>query len=233
MGTIDTMSGIGLYNETSLHNAIKEIYAKGMYPTEVECDGYVIDVIVENELIEIQTRSYSSIKTKLATLLKNHKIRLVYPLIVEKHIRVLDKMGKKILHERRSPKRGRRLDVLNELIYIPHLLSHKNFTLDVLSVNVLETRCDDGKGSWRRKGVRIAGRELTNIIKTETFTDLESFRSLLPLNLSNEFSSRSLKEDHGVSPRIVNKMLYVLDRSGAIQKIRKDGNLHIYTTINS
>ncbi len=59
------MSGIGLLNEKPLHASLKEWYAQPGDRFEQPVDGYVVDVVREGLLLEIQTANFSSIKTKM------------------------------------------------------------------------------------------------------------------------------------------------------------------------
>jgi hypothetical protein len=56
------MSGIGLLNEKPLHASLKQWYARPGDRFEVPVDGFVIDVVRDDLLIEIQTRNFSSLK---------------------------------------------------------------------------------------------------------------------------------------------------------------------------
>jgi len=59
------------------------------------------------------------------------------------------------LGRRRSPKKGSIFEVFKELVSIPSLIAKAGFSLEVLLIREEEFRCDDGKGSWRRKGKSI------------------------------------------------------------------------------
>lgn len=71
------MSGIGLLNERPLHASLKQWYAQPGDQFEVAVDGFVIDIVRDDLLLEIQTGSFASIKSKLATLVQSHQIRLI------------------------------------------------------------------------------------------------------------------------------------------------------------
>ena len=71
---------IGTYQEKSLHAALKDWYASPGDLTEHPVDGYVVDLVRGNELIEIQTRNFAAIKRKLSQLLEEHPVRLVHPI---------------------------------------------------------------------------------------------------------------------------------------------------------
>ena len=65
--------------EQSLHEQLKEYYAMETGDVESVLGDYRVDVIRGDLLIEIQTRSFSSIRDKLAKLVKDHHVRLVHP----------------------------------------------------------------------------------------------------------------------------------------------------------
>ena len=68
------MIQIGTLNEGPLHASIKEWYKKGGDKQEVEVDGYIIDLVRGDQLIEIQTANFSQISRKIVRLTK------LYPL---------------------------------------------------------------------------------------------------------------------------------------------------------
>ena len=134
---------IGTQNEGSLHASLKEYYRQPGDICEGHVDGYLIDVIQPGRLVEIQTRNFSAIKGKLANLLQNHKVQLVHPITVRRHIlRVAPETGE-VLSRRKSPKRGSIYDLFAELVSIPHLLLHPNLTMEAALVVEEEIRCDD------------------------------------------------------------------------------------------
>jgi len=76
------MSRIGTLQETSLHAALKDWYARPGDRLEALLEGvpvtktvYHIDIIRQNQLIEIQTGNFSALKPKLKTLLPKYNVR--------------------------------------------------------------------------------------------------------------------------------------------------------------
>jgi hypothetical protein len=57
-----SQNGIGTLQETSLHSALKAWYARPGDRFEVFIDGFYIDIVRSELLIEIQTRNFSAIK---------------------------------------------------------------------------------------------------------------------------------------------------------------------------
>ncbi|HUV54163.1 MAG TPA: hypothetical protein VMW03_03050, partial [Candidatus Krumholzibacteriaceae bacterium] len=79
--------------EQSLHNQLKERYTGEDAVVEATVDGYVVDVVRDGLLIEVQTGNFSAIKDKLRDLLGNHRVRLVHPVPRIKWIIRLDGHG--------------------------------------------------------------------------------------------------------------------------------------------
>jgi len=122
----------GFGNERSLHSAVKGWIAEPGDRFEVEVDGFVVDIVRGDLLIEVQTRNFSAIRGKLDALVKKHKVRLVYPIAMRKRIVQVDGASGKPTRRRRSPKRGKLIDVFDELVRIPWLVKDANFELEVL-----------------------------------------------------------------------------------------------------
>ena len=91
--------------ESSLHSRLKTFYTLDGGSTEIWVDGYIIDVVKSQELIEIQTGNFSALKTKLGNLLPVHRIRIVLPIPLEKFI-ILRDVDQNLISRRRSPKKG-------------------------------------------------------------------------------------------------------------------------------
>lgn len=80
------MPGIGLLNEKPLHAALKKWYAQPGDRFEVAVDGFVIDLVRDDLLLEIQTRNFAAMKSKLQRLTSAHRVRVIYPIAHEKWI---------------------------------------------------------------------------------------------------------------------------------------------------
>jgi hypothetical protein len=200
--------------ESSLHAAIKSWYAQPGDSIEALVDGYVIDIRRGKLLIEIQTRSFSSLRPKLETLLSQYPVHLVHPIAVEKWI-IRSENGR-VTQRRKSPKHGRSEHMFKELVYIPHLLFNPNFTLQILYTEEEETWVNDGSGSWRRKGWRIADRRLIGVRSSQTFCSADDYRSILPPSLPAAFTTSDLARQARLSRRLAQKMAYTLRASGIL-----------------
>jgi len=215
------MNGIGTLQENSLHAALKNWYAQPGDQLESMVDGYVIDLVRGAQLVEVQTAHFSSIKRKLVKLLENHPVRLVYPIPSEKWILSISGDGDTVLGRRKSPKHGRVTDVFQELVRIPKLVQHPNFTLEVILIREEVVWREDGCGSWRRKGRSIADRRLLEVISRFMFTRPDDFRVFIPTDLPQIFTVRDLAR-HTKQPRyLAGKMAYCLREMGVIELVGK------------
>jgi len=216
--------GIGLENERSLHAAIKEWYSLPGDRFEVRVGGYIIDIVRDDLLIEIQTRNFAAIREKLRTLVESHRVQLVHPIAQEKWIVRIAPSDNRVIGRRKSPKRGKLTGLFDELVRIPDLINNPSFSLVILMVRVDEIRCPDGKGSWRRKGVSIVDTQLGDVVEKVVFMGRHDFLRLIPEGLGKPFSNRGLAEKLGIRLRQARRMTYCLRKMGLIENVGKRGN---------
>lgn len=221
--------GINIKNEGSLHNQIKHWYGKKGDRFEVKVGGYIIDIVRNNQLIEIQTGNFGAIKNKIKALLKeNYPVRLVYPICKEKWIITVEKDGE-MISKRKSPKKGDFLNVFDELLRCPELMNEQKFSLEVLLINAQEIRCKDGKGSWRRRGLSIIDRYLLDVIESKIFINKEELISFLPKDLPQPFTNKMLSHHLSINNSKATKITYCLKKMNCIETIGKKGNAILYT----
>ncbi len=175
---------IGLQNEKPLHAALKIWYARSGDRFEVPVDGYQVDIVRRRRLIEIQTKSFASIKPKLTALLVGHSIRLVYPIPRDKWVVRLADDGDCRLSSRRSPKHGGWVDVFHELVSFPGLMTAGGFSLELLLVEEEELRRHDPRRGWRRKGWVVEERRLVAVVDRLLLTRPEDVAGVLPASLA-------------------------------------------------
>jgi hypothetical protein len=213
------VKSIGTLQENSLHAALKTWYAQPGDQLESVVDGYVIDLVRGEQLVEVQTAHFSAIKRKLVKLLENHPVRLVYPIPSEKWILRISGDGATVLGRRKSPKRGRVRDVFQELVRIPKLVQHPNFTLEVILIREEVVWQEDGRGSWRRKGRSIADRRLLEVMSRFIFDRPDDFRVFIPTDLPQIFTVRDLEKLSEQPRNLARKMAYCLREMGVIELV--------------
>jgi hypothetical protein len=215
------MTTIGSLNERPLHAALKEWYRRDGDLVEAPLDGFVVDLVRDGLLIEIQTRGFSSMRRKFDCLLDSHSMRLVHPVAAEKWIVKLDADGRQV-SRRRSPKRGIAADVCEELVSFPSLLSHPNFTLEIALVAEEEVRRPDVKRGWRRGGFAIEERRLVDVLETVELGSPAELLRLLPEGLPDPFTTTDLAEGLGRSRHLAQEVAYCLRESGAVSTAGRD-----------
>ncbi len=220
-------NGIGTLAEKSLHAGIKAWYGRAGDRFEVAVDGFVIDIMRGEQLVEIQTGNFGALKRKLPRLLENYELLLLYPVAAEKWIVRQTAVGEPV-SRRKSPKRGQIADVFRELVYIPHLLAHPHLTIGVLLTQQEEILRDDGQGSWRRKRWSIHDRRLLEVAQMETFADPVDFLRLLPGDLARPFTNKQLAAALHIRPNLAQRMTYTLSRCQALQVTGKQGNAYLF-----
>jgi hypothetical protein len=221
------MSGIGLLNEKPLHAALKQWYARPGDRFEVAVGGFVIDIVRDDLLIEIQAGNFSSIKSKLTSLVLSHQVRLIYPVVQEKWIIHAASGACGRVSRRKSPRRGRVEDLFRELVSIPQLLSNRNFSLEVLMIRAEELRRFEGKRRWRRRGWSIEARRLLEVLDQRVFLELADWRGVLPEGLTS-FTAGDLANAMGMRGDLAQKMVYCLRNGNVIDVIGKRGQAHLY-----
>ena len=221
------MSGIGTLNEKPLHASLKEWYAEPGDQFEVAVDGFQIDIVRDDLLLEIQTRGFASIKRKMATLVRSHPVRLIYPVAEEKWIVKMPVDEHDEVTRRKSPKRGRMEDMFREMVSFPKLLTNSNFSLEVLLTREEEQRRYEENRHWRRRGWATEERRLLEVVGRRVFENPADWGALIPEELE-QFTTRDLAEAKGMRVSLAQKMAYCLRNVGVIQLTGKRGRANLY-----
>lgn len=221
------MPGIGLLNEKPLHASLKEWYALPGDRFEVPVDGFVIDIVRDDLLIEIQTGNFASIKAKLTNLVRSHRVRLIYPIVQEKWIvRSATRGGNEVIR-RKSPKQGRIEDLFWELVSIPHLLLNPNFSFEVLMIRGEEVRRYSDVKRRVRRGWLLEGRRLLDVLDQRSFAQSRDWLHFLPDGLES-FTTSDLAERMNTGRELAQKIAYCLREARMIELIGKRGRANLY-----
>ncbi|MFC1920304.1 hypothetical protein ACFLYQ_01110 [Chloroflexota bacterium] len=223
---------IGTLNEKLLHKALKQWYAESNDLFEVSIDGFVVDIVRGDLLIEIQTRNFRAIKRKLERLLVNHRVRLVYPIPFEKWIIKRPKDEDGPVSRRKSPKRGGFEHVFDELVSFPQLLINPNFSLELLLIQEEEVRRYDGTHGWRRRAWVTFERRLLKVIEQRILLSPADMSVFIPSELDDSFTTADFAASIAKSRRFAQKMVYCLRLMGCITPVGKRANSILYARLN-
>lgn len=214
---------IGTLREKPLHASLKRWYARPGDRIEVPVGGYVIDLVRDDVLIEIQTRGFSSMKSKVAALLEaGHAIRIVHSIPVDRWIVKID--GDTELSRRRSPKHGHVTDVFGELVGLSDHIAHPGLSIEVLMTIEEECRHHQPGKAWRRNGWVVDERRLVEVLESIPLDDVADLVALLPRDLPEPFTTTDIAAGLGRPRRIGQQMAYCLRAAGAIEMVGKQGN---------
>ena len=225
---------INTYNEGSLHAALKLRYAGDDGELEVPVDGYIVDIVRDGLLIEVQTASFSSMRRKLGALVESHPVLLVHP--VPQRTWIVKAPKPDALagtpdakpSRRLSPKRGSVLTLFDELVSFPTLMAHPNFAIDVVLTLEDQLRHYDRRRAWRRRGWVIDDRVLLEVVETRRFSDPADFLSLLPDDLPPRFTTADLASLLRLPRRLAQRMAYCLRELDLIHELSRSGRGVVY-----
>ncbi|HEY6013978.1 MAG TPA: hypothetical protein VIU37_08220, partial [Candidatus Limnocylindrales bacterium] len=192
-------------------------------------DGFVIDVVGPDELVEIQTASFASVRRKLERLVVAHRVVLVHPIPIEKWLVRVDGDGA-ILWRRRSPKRGLALDLFDELVRLPGLVAHPNFRIELALVAEEEVRGpipDGARYRYPREWWRL-DRRLLQVVETRRVDTPADLLGLLPAGLPESFTTADIVAATGRSRRLAMRAVYCLERCGSVTRLPRRGRLQAY-----
>jgi hypothetical protein len=213
---------------TELHLALQRHYAGDDGAIEAPLDGYRADVLRGGVVYEIQTGSFANIRRKVETLGRSYPVVVVYPVPQRKIIVNLDPETGAELSSRRSPKRGRPLDIFYDLLPLREALQMPLVSVEIVLTVERELRQADGRGSWRRKGVSTVGRELVEVAEQVRYTEPRELLQLLPADLPEPFSVADLQAALGCRKIVAGRMAYALRHLGATTFVGKRGNAYLY-----
>jgi hypothetical protein len=225
------INSIGTNNESSLHAELKMWYGQAGDQYEGFIDGYIIDIVRGDLLIEIQTSHFWSIKPKLTKLLHNHLIKIVYPIATCKWVSRYDLDGIILLGRRKSPKRGRIEQIFSELRYMPSMPTHPNFSIEILFIDQEDVWKDDGKGSWRKGYWSLTDRKLLHVQNRKTLSLEDDYIGLLPKYLPTPFSSKDLSAHADISPKLAQNMLYCFLKMDILSVVGTIGRYRLYSIV--
>lgn len=213
-------------NESSLHATLKEMFCKSKSKTEVKLENYICDIVCDNgKIIEIQTSNFSNMKDKLGFLIQQHVVEIVYPILVNSYIKMLNSDGQ-VRSFKKSPKHGNIFQTCKEISSIRHLVDEKNLRLKILYIEGIVTKIDDKKGRSRYKNPRIIDKSLVSILKEENYSCIKEFILHLLDILPDPFTSKDI-ESQGYK-RYPSYVIWFLKSLNFICENGKKGNIKIY-----
>ena len=216
--------------ETSLHRELKSLYAGRDARLEVPVGPYRVDAIRAGRLVEIQHGSLGAIRQKVKRLLEGHRVVVVKPIVVRKLLVKRADMGGPVTGRRMSPKRGRLLDLFDDLVHFTQVFPHRRLTLEVPLVEIEEWRWP-GHGRrrrWRQGDHQVEDQKLVAVRRTHRLRTRRDLAALIPGGLPHVFHTGHLADLLGVERWVAQRIAYCFRQMAAIQQVGKQRNALLY-----
>ncbi|WP_165068638.1 hypothetical protein [Paludisphaera rhizosphaerae] len=214
--------------ETSLHRRLKEIHGiESGGQCEVAVAGFRIDAVAgDGSLVEIQSGALGPLKPKLRSLLPQHRIRVVKPIVTRRVVIRRATPDGPDLSKRHSPWRGQLVKAFDDLVGLAVLIPEPNLTVELIGVAVEEVRVP----RRRRPGYAVVDRRLVSVLSTLSIVTADDLWELLPLGISHSepFTTAELARKLGNSVPFAQRVAYCLRLSGAVKTVGKRGNAWVY-----
>jgi len=217
---------INTYNETDLHHTLKDLYTSDHAQQEVPIGSFVCDICTEDKkIIEIQTAALAQLKKKLVKLLPIYEIEIVYPIIENAYILMLNADGTKRSY-RKSPQHGTFFQLYKELYSIADILDQPNLFFTILYIDCDIVKIDDKQGRSRYHRPRILNKRLLKIHKQESLHGVDAFTDRIMEYLPDTFTSVDLRKlgTKGYTSYIIS----FLKKTEKIIFYLKKGRYHVY-----
>lgn len=222
-------NGIGTLGERTLHLILKNFLEPDNSLHEVKVGRYVADICRGDEIIEVQTRAFTSLAAKLEAYRTDYRVTVVYPIASVKHVSWIDPETGEISARHKSPKRGNAWDILPELYALCEMLPLENvrFMLVFMAIDdykLLTGKSRDRKSFGSVRYERIPS-ELCDIVYLDTPSDYEA---LVPPVLPGKFTAAEFAKATKMSQRTAWRSLRVLMLLGVIEQVGMRGRAYLY-----
>lgn len=225
-------NGIGTLKEKTVHAVLKHYYAPNKQFHEIKVGSYVADIMIDHQIIEIQTRNFNTMRRKLDAFLPYYQVTIVYPVAYTKWIRWINEETGEVSPKRKSPKTGTVYRIIPELYRIKSYLNHPNLNFIICFLDIEESRILNGWSKDKKKGsTRDDGIPVT-IVGEVHLNNLDDFKQLLPADLPTHFTSKDYKQKSRVTQKVATTGLHILHHMGVIQRIGKQGHAYLYERVS-
>ena len=219
-------ASIGEYQEKAIHFILKNYFENDRDKMEVKIDGMVMDILNEEGIIEIQTKSFDRLKNKLDKFLDYYSFTIVYPLINSKKITWMNSENESD-YNRKSPLHMNIFNSFKELYKIKKYLKHKNLHFCFVFLNIIEFKNLDGYGKDKKKKASSFNKLPIDIEKTVYFDSFKEFENIFDGN-ENNFTSLELSKMKKIKLKDAQVALTVLNYLEIVERIGKTGRSYIY-----
>lgn len=221
--------GIGTLGEKTVHSTLKQYFSRDLSCQEIKIGRYFADVCVDGRIYEIQTRQFNKLCAKLDFFLKDHKVTVVYPVTNHNYLRWVSPATGEITPPKKSTHRGNPLQVFAELYRIRPVLSHPNFSLKIVLMDMEEYRLLDGYGKEKKKGATKCDKFPLSLVAEYDIETPMDYMMLLPAALPDTFTAKEFALLAKIPLGLAQTALLLLSELGVVFRTGRQGNAFLYT----
>lgn len=227
---------IGIQKEKILHKTLKYYISSNESNHEIKVKKsnkgiLYADVLIDNHIYEIQTRSFNKLRNKLDEFLKEYQVTIVYPIAYKKNIYKIDDKGE-VFGPKKSPKTGSVFDAFKELYKIKMYLKKPNISLKIILLEIDEYRTVVEKKHSRSSGY-VKEVQIPKMIYDEiNLKDQNDYLNYLKnYDLPPEFTSIIFAKCVKIRKPLATLVLNILTYLNVVERIGKDRNSYIYKKV--
>lgn len=220
--------GIGTLGEKTVHSTLKQYLSHDLSCQEIKIGSYYADVCVDGHIFEIQTRQFNKLRAKLDFFLPDHPVTVVYPVTNHNYLRWVTPDTGEITAPKKSTRRGNPLQVFAELYRIRPYLSHPNFSLKIILMDMEEYRMLDGYGKDKKKRATKCDKFPLSLVAEYDIETPPDYMMLLPPELPDTFTTREFAKTARIPVNLAQTTLLLLSELNIVLRTGKQGNAYLY-----
>lgn len=220
--------GIGTLSEKTTHAVLKNYYAPDSDMHEIPIENYVADIYTGTEIIEIQSRSFNTMRKKLNAFLPLYPVTIVYPIPHVKWLSWIDEETGEASPKRKSPKKGNAYQAFIELYKIRPFLSSENLKFRFDLIDMEEYRLLNGWSRDKKKGSDRYDRIPQRLVEEVCIDRREDYMQFIPYDIKEPFTTKDFAKLAKISVHLAQTVLLILYDLKIVERIGKQGNLYLY-----
>ena len=221
-------NGIGTLSEKTVHAVLKQYYAPDEDKHEIPVENCVADIFDGENIVEIQTRSFDKLRTKLDRFLPLYPVTIVYPIPHVKMLYWIDEETGEISKGRKSPLKGSPYLAFPELYKIKAYLKHPNLHLRLALLNMEEYKLLNGWSHDKKKGASRFDRIPVSIEAEVALDCPQDYMQLVPYELEEPFTAAQFGKAAHIRRELAGTVCHILCYLDVIERDGKKGNAYLY-----
>lgn len=224
---------IGTLSEKSTHAFLKKFICDDELYHEVSIDGFVCDILKDNEIYEIQTKCFKRLIPKLDKLLDKYEFTIVFPLYNSKSISWIDKDTGEVTNKKSSI-RAYKYQVFEELYGIREYLNNPHLHIKIIMLDGVEYKYADGYGKYKKIKATKIDKIPSRVVDIFSYNNKYDYFEFLPFNDNEEFTLKELATKLKMDNNTCNMMLKIFTHNlHIVKRCGKRGKAYLYKIYNN